>query len=243
MRLCRVSYLPTGAVLAFAVFLSSISSAQIPASGVRARSMPADYAVSGQTSHATYAASLIPADQVKHLFPVDISKTYLVFEVACYPSPSGPVSIGPGDFLIKSGPKSDFIHPTDATTIAAFIEDKRNPPSVPSRGPQVSTEVAVAHVSGPGYHGTYTEAGVGVSNQPDYGPPPPPRPGSSPQDRVALENELADKSLPKGAFASPVAGYLYFPAEPLKKANGAYDLQHLGDDSGKVDLPVPSKRK
>ena len=60
---------------------------------------------------------------------------------------------------------------------------------------------------------------------------------------MALENQLSDKSLPQGAFAAPVAGFLYFAAEPLKKSKGDYDLQHLTDNTGKVDLLVPTKAK
>jgi len=238
-----------------ATVLISIASAQTPVTGVRARATPADYAVSQESNHATYAASLIPAEQVKHLFPIDISKIYLVFEVACYPSQSGPVAlnpvaVNPRDFLIKSASHSEFVHPTDALTIAAFIQDKRTPPSLPGRGPQVTTEVGVGYESGRDpytgqrVHGTYTEAGVGVTNNP--GPdmyPPRPRPGSSPQDRQALENELSDKSLPQGTFTAPVAGFLYFAAEPLRKSKETYDLQHLDGSAGKVDLMVPAKQK
>jgi hypothetical protein len=244
------------AAIVFAAILTPLASAQTPTTGVHARATAADYAVSQQTNHATYAASLIPADQVKHLFPIDISKTYLVFEVACYPSQSGPVAlnpvaVNPRDFLIKSASHSEFVHPTDALTIAAFNQDKRTPPSLPGRGPQVTTEVGVGYESGRDpytgqrVHGTYTEAGVGVTNNPgpDMYPPPRPRPGSSPQDRQALENELSDKSLPRGTFTAPVAGFLYFAAEPLKKSKGTYDLQHLDGAASKIDLIVPAKQK
>lgn len=250
MKLCQMPYRVRASVAVFTSIVSSIAYAQTPATGVRARSTPADYAVSRQTSRATYAVSLIPPEQVKRLFPVDISKTYLIFEVACYPSQSGDVALNPGDFLVKSESRSEYIHPSDAATIASLIQDKNTPPQLPSRGPEVTTAATVGYDSGRDpytgqrVHGTYTAAEVGVNNRPDnYPPPPPPRHGSSTQDRQALENQLADKLLPQGTFHAPVAGYLYFVADALKKVNGSYDLQFLGDDSGKVDLPVPNKRK
>lgn len=234
-------------LLVFAAF-GGLVSGQTPATGVRARATPSDYSVSQQTSDGTFAASLIPPDQVKHLFAVDVSKTYLVFEVAFYPSGSSSVSLNPRDFLIKSASHSEFIHPTTATSVAAYVEDKNTPRYEPHRDTQVTTAASVGYESGRDpytgqrEHGTYAAAGVGVSNEP-AAPPPPVRSGPSAQDRQNLEDQLADKSLPEGAFNSPVAGYLYFAAEPLKKTKGTYDLQHLSDASGKVDLLVPTKPK
>jgi hypothetical protein len=85
---------------------------------------------------------------------------------------------------------------------------------------------------------------VGVNDYPNSPQPSSaPRPGTSSQDRINLEDELSDRSLPAGTFTAPIAGYLYFVASELKKANGAYELQFLNDDSGKVSLLVPVKRK
>ena len=225
------------------VFFTLALSAQTPVTGLRARATPADYAVSQSTKMATFAASLVPADQVRHLFAVDISKKYVVFEVAVYPSPIGSAAVDPGDFFVKSGSTASFVRPTDASTIAALIQD-RNTPGLPSRGPQVTTAVMVEHESGPGYHGTYTAAEVGVDNNPAGFPPPlPPRPGSSPQDRATLEAQLSEKALPPGTFTAPVAGFLYFAADQAKKVKGSYDLECVNDDPARVDLLIPGKVK
>lgn len=224
---------------------SSLVAGQNPP-GLHPRATPADYAVTQQSKSATYAASLIPADQVKHLFAIDISKTYVVFEIACYPQ-SGSISLDPTDFVIKSPKYSEFVRPADATTVAAVMQDKNTPRPPSARSTDVYTEAGVGYetatdpATGRRVHGTYTEAGVGVGNGPNAPYPYPPRPGASPQDRMTLEQELAEKALPAGNVTSPVAGYLYFPASSLKKSNGSYQLQYLGDPSGRVELQVPAK--
>ena len=243
----RVSYFPPQAAVIFAAIVISNVTAQTPYSGVRARSAPADYAVSQQTAHATYAAALVPADQVKQLFALDISKKYLVFEVAVYPVKTGAASISPGDFLAQSGSHADFVCPVNAAAIAAAMGDRNSSPHLPDRVGNVNTEVGVGYETGTDpytgrrVHGTYTE--VGVNNYPNPQPSSPPRPGSSPQNRINLEDELSDRSLPAGTFTPPTAGYLYFAASELKKVNGAYELQFLNDDSGKVSLFTPTKKK
>jgi hypothetical protein len=64
-------------------------------------------------------------------------------------------------------------------------------------------------------------------------------PGSTPQDRMTLESQLSDKALPQGRFSEPVAGFLYFPVKAIKKkSNGAYEMNYLGDPSGKVQLQI-----
>ena len=233
-------------MLAVTVIFSSFAAAQSPATGLRPRATPADYPVFRQTAHATYAATLVPADQVRHLFSIDISKKYIVFEIAVYPSQTSATAVDPGDLLIKSG--SDFVRPTDASTIAALIQDK-NTPRLPNRGPQVTTAATVGYETGTdpytgrNVHGVYTAAEVGVDTTGNNYPPPPPRPGSSPQDRAALENQLADKALPPGTFTAPVAGLVYFAADQVKKPKNVYNLQCVPDNAPKIDLEVPAKQK
>ncbi len=73
-------------------------------------------------------------------------------------------------------------------------------------------------VTGRKLHSVYGEADAGVAVG---GPHPyPPPPGSSTVDRTILENQLTDRSLPEGDFLVPVVGYLYFPANYVKKHSG-----------------------
>jgi hypothetical protein len=216
--------------------------------GVHPRATPGDYDAAQQGKTVTYAASVLSADQVKHIFSIDISKSYLVFEVACYPLRSGQTSVDPDDFLIRAGKKSEFVHPADAVTVASVIQQK-NTPRPASNGSAVYTSANVGYESGTDpytgrrVHGVYSGAGVGVG-PPDSAPPLPPSPGSTPQDRAILESQLSDKALPQGSFTAPVAGFLYFTLKAIKKkSSGIYELDYLGGASGKVQLQVPVKSR
>lgn len=224
-----------------AIVLAALWFAPPAQSQVHPRS-PSDYAVSAQLNGITFAASILSSDQVKHIFAVDISKSYIVIEVACFPGPNTSLDVHPDDFLVKTGAKGEFVHPADGVTVASVIQGKSSPP--PSRS-TVHTEAAVGYQTGTDaygrrVHSVYTEAGAGVG--PDSNPPPDPRPGSSPQDRQNLESQLMDRGLGEGRTTAPVAGYLYFPTASLKKSTAnTYQLQYFGDSGQKVDLPVPAK--
>lgn len=245
----RMPYLSHRTAIVFAAVVSSIATAQTPATGVHPRATPADYAASRQTNGTTYAAALVSADQVRHIFASDITKSYVVFELAVYPPQPGSTVVSPDDFLVKTGGNSEFVHPADAATIASVIQQKNMPPRRVDHTSDVVTSAGVGYETGTDpytgrrVHDTYTEIDVGVGAAPKTFPPPPPRAGSSPQDRQLLENQLADKALPKGSFPQPVAGFLYFPAASLKKPKGDYHLQYLSDASGRVDLVIPAKAK
>jgi hypothetical protein len=242
----------TGTLLRTAVWgsLGALVAMAQTGSGVHPRPAPADYSVVQKASTATYAASLLPAKEVKNLFAVDISKDYLVFEVACYPTASSMVSVHPDDFLIKTGSHGEFVHPSEAVTVASLIQQKNSPrPHIGGRDTEVYTSANVGYESGTDpytgrrVHGVYTGGGVGVGTGP-AGPPPPLPPGATPQDRAILESQLSDKALPSGSFSAPVAGFVYFPRREIKKTtNGAYDLEYLSDPAGRVELRVPAKNR
>ena len=212
--------------------------------GLHPRSKPEDYAAHMQSHGLTIAATVLSPDEVKHSFAFNISRDYVVFEVACYPENNGRFQLQADDFVVKTNDKSELAHRADPQTIAARVQQKNTPK--PSSSPTVYTEANVGYESGTDpytgrrVHGVYTGGGVGVSTYPD---PRYPAPGGYPQDREVLENQLWNKSLPEGTFTAPVAGYLYFPASLLKKkSNGVYLLQYQNADSSlRMDLPVPLK--
>jgi hypothetical protein len=217
--------------------------------GVHPRAGAGDYAAAQQSGKVTYAASVLSADQVKHIFATDISKSYLVFEVACYPSQASQMRIDSDDFLIRAGKNSEFVHPADAVTVASFIQQKNTPARPSNNNSAVYTSANVGYESGTDpytgrrVHGVYTGAGVSVGPA-DPGPPFPAPPGSAPQDRMLLESQLSDKALPQGSFSEPIAGFLYFPLKAIKKkSNGAYQMNYLGDPLGKVALQIPAKSR
>jgi hypothetical protein len=217
-----------------------------PNRGIAARSAPADYPAHVAAGTATYAAALIPASQVKHLFAFDISKSYVVFEIAFYPGSGGAVEIAPDNLMVRSSKTGEAVRPSDPVTVAAAIQQKNLPkrssetPATVVAGTEVGYESGRDPYTGRRVHDTYTATRVGVGVGGDPGPPRMPSPGGYPQDRELLENQLWDKTLPEGHFDRPVAGYMYFPASLLKKkSSGIYELEYAGQQ--KIELKLPAK--
>ena len=226
--------------------------------GVPARSAPTDYAAHVEVGGVNYAASLLSADEVKHSFAFDISKTYVVFEVAVYPATTqkAPASLDPEGFVVQTSASGDVAHRADSVTVASVIQQKNLPPLPSSPKPAVAVSTEVGYESGRDpytgqrVHGTYTDTQVAVGK--DNRPPNYPQPGGYPQDRELLEAQLWEKSLPEGKLTRPAAGYLYFPASLLKKRpGGIYRLEYLGsadqEAAGsapleKAELQIPSKK-
>ena len=227
------------------------------AHGVPVRAKPGDYPVHVQVNGVTYAAAVLSSSEVKHIFAFDITKTYVVFEIALYPDAGSHLQLDPGGFVVKIPRTGDVAHNADSVTVASVIQQE-NIPKPPSKvGPVVaSTEVGYESgtdpYSGQRVHGTYTATQVGIGAGNDPGPPRYPSPGGYPQDRALLENQLWDKSLPEGDIQHPTAGYLYFPASLLKKkSDNVYQLQYLGPQDqpqlanapAQVQLSVPAKTR
>ncbi len=246
-----------GALFVLSTSLIWAQQAPPPSHGVPVRATPADYPVHLQLNGVTYAASLVPPNEVKHIFAFDITKTYVVFEVALYPDAGSHMQLDPGGFVVRIPRTGDIAHNADSVTVASVIQQE-NIPKPPSRvGPVVaSTEVGYESgtdpYTGQRVHGTYTAAQVGIGAGNDPGPPRYPSPGGYPQDRALLESQLWDKSLPQGDIQRPTAGYLYFPASLLKrKSDNVYELQYLGPQDqpqlantpAKVELNVPAKTR
>jgi hypothetical protein len=211
--------------------------------GVPVRGTPEEYAAHVSSGGRVYAATVLPADQVKHLFAFDISKNYVVVEVACYPGGAS-LNIEPDSFVAKGAKDKGVIRSNDAVTVAADIQQK-NTPRPPSLTSPVYSEASVGYETGTDpytgrrVHGVYGGGGVGVGGDPG---PQFPSPGGWPQDRELLEHQLASRSLPAGRFDHPTAGYLYFPQVLLKKkGKGVYQLEYLADAAGTVELTVPAK--
>ncbi len=209
--------------------------------GIPPRAKADDYAAKVQVDGKVYAASLIPAKQVKHIFAFDISATYLVFEVACFADADHPSQLLREDFAVKGRTQGELTHQVEAETVASVIQ-QQNTPKPPSHKPDMAVGTAVGYesgtdpVTGRKVHGVYTEAGVGVgvgNDSPRY-----PTPGGLPEDRELLQTQLRVRSLPEGKFDHPVAGYLFFPKAGLKAdANGKYPLEHLNEAA----ILVPEK--
>jgi hypothetical protein len=226
--------------------------AQQPAGGIAPRAKADDYAARAQEGDTVYAASLIPAKQVKNLFAFDISGEYLVFEVACYINPSSALQIQRDNFVVKGRAQGELTHEAEADTVASVTQQK-NLPKPASRRPDVGGAVGVGYetytdpVTGRKVHGVYTDAEVGVGIGNNGSAQRYPTPGGLPEDRELLRNQLLARSLPEGKLDRAVAGYLYFPRAGLKpQPDGTYLLKYLIDSgnsgaSKEVSLTVPVK--
>lgn len=217
--------------------------------GITARNKPDDYAVHVDAGGRTFAATLLSADQVKHIFASDISHKYLVVEVACYPGNGTSMEVRPDSFL-ADGRDNDVVRPADAMTVAARMQQKHDEPKLPSEMGNVQTEASVGYETGTDpytgrkVHSTYEQAGVGVGNGP--GPDRTPRNDTSDwgHDMETLQRQLEDRGLPSGKFDRPVAGYLYYPIALVKKpGKDGYRLKYDGDIRDTAVLILPAKHR
>jgi len=192
------------------------------------------YPVHSERQFLNMGAELLTAEQVHGNFSSELNRAYLVVEVGLFPGEQ--IDIRQLDFSLVPAGTQSVLHPVRPATIAAVLQkpahdtDKRRP-----SGPgdvTVYPSVGVGYETGSVYDptgrrrggGWNTSAGVGVGVGGSGGPDVP-RPASTGADRRTMETELAEKALPEGLTARPVAGYLYF-AFPGKKKEIAYDLEY-----------------
>ena len=219
--------------------------------GVPARPAPSDYAVRTQYQNATFAASLVPSKQVEHLFAFDISKSFVVFEVACYADSNAGLKISREAFVVKD------IHSAEPETVASAIESQNQPPMPSSHPLGVETAATIGvqrgtdPYSGRPVTGVYTGGSVTAETgggRRDGGYPQDPKPGGTSEDRRMLAAQLKVRAIPEGAVVRPVAGYIYFRKSDIKAQNGSYELQYLAEEEGTgathaVTLTVPAKTR
>jgi hypothetical protein len=218
------------------------------AGGIRPRESSADYTAHQAASGATVAAAVIPPDQVKKLFATDLNAGgYIVIEVAIYPEAGKEIDVSSGDFLLRVGSNPAIVRNASASAIAAALQRKSTPPEIRRKSDvSVYSTATVGYETGTdGYgrrrSGVYTAAGVGVGVGDDPNAAAPPRPGSTDQDRMTMEQELADKALPEGKTTRAVAGYLYFPRPTARQRNAAYEITWYGIDR-QVHLTIPAAK-
>ncbi len=208
--------------------------------GIRPRPNVSDYPAHQSGAGATLGAMVVPPEQVKKLFAVDLNKLgYVVVEMAVYPDRN--VEIAARDFLLRIAGDGSTVRPASPATIAGRLHKKDSPP------PQLPERVQVHGSETIGYGtgtyggrrtgGVYTESTLGVGVGEPRRPPPPPRSGKD-KDSLSAQVDLENQALPEGRFSQPVAGYLYFPAAPKKSA---LEITWYAAD-GQVRLPLPSTK-
>lgn len=215
--------------------------------GIRPRPSAQDYGAHETAAGVTLGASVIPPEQVKHMFATDLNRGYVVVEVAVYPEGGQEVELSASDFALKVG-TGDMVRPTSPRAIASVLQRGKDP----GRASDVTLypSATIGYESGPVYDpvtgqrrggGMYGGGGVGVGVGGNQGPQPPPR-ASTDRDRITMQQELEDKALPEGKYTRQVAGYLYFPRPSGKQKNALYEVTYYGA-SGKVRLAVPPQSK
>ena len=197
--------------------------------GVQRRPSESDYSAHQDAAGAILAASIVPAKQIEKTFSTDIARHDIVLEVAVYPRNGTTFDIDWLDFRLKIGDAVAYVERPRA--VAAPWPDAGPAPDKPVT---VLTEAGVVYgrTSDPvnGHRselGTYE--GVAVTNDPRAAAPPSPRQYPDPQ---ILEHRVAQMMLPEGPAGTAVAGYLFFPADKVKRHKGLIvDLQWSGNHS------------
>lgn len=226
--------------------------------GIRPRADAGSYPSSHTNAGFSIGAWLIPPQQAKKMFKLDLNRAgYVVVEVGVFPAPGKDVDLYPTDFTLYTGKELAGLRPVSSDTIAEILTGRPEP--VRPRSPSdinTSAGVSIGHVSYPdpvtgrrtGGTITETDAGVGIGGpapQPcrgydcDQSVPPPTISQPSPtQNANTVAQDLWEKSLPDGKTAHAVAGYLYFPKPPRKSKNAVWELRYENAD-GKTQLTLP----
>jgi hypothetical protein len=209
------------------------------------RSSSSDYPVHQDTKNATIAAVRVSPEQLNRIFPSDLSKKYVVLEVAIYPKNDAVIEVASMDFVLRLTDSES--HPDTAEEVAAMWRPHSNAhPDITSKT-HVNTEtgVIIGHGTDPVTGRPTTNAGgyerVGVSNGDDRQRVPYPS-GSSGVDADRFEAMLNKWALTEGKTASPVAGYLYFLLPKSTKAKGKeFELQYAHEGSSAA-LTLPAAK-
>lgn len=213
-----------------------LASLLLAGGGVSPRANPSDYPAQAKITGATIAAIVLTPEQVRKIFPAEISRKYLVIEVALYPA--GVFDLDPYDFRLK-GPDGDLVRPETPRQVASIWKEKD--PELPGKVRVTNEEdVVVATgrdpVTGQRRTAVGTYSGVAVSNGDDPRTQPP-APSASKPDPYAIEAKLHDLALPEGKTRDAVAGYLYFP-KPGKKSKSVGLKYNATGASADLTLPV-----
>jgi hypothetical protein len=205
---------------------------------------PVQQTVKTPAGLAAVGAAIVPEDQVRKMFSSEVSRDYIVVEVAMYPADGRSFEADRYDFGLKvsNGSKGDsrVAHADSPSDVALPPYERRPDLGGPESKVNVTQEagVAVAHTNDP-YYGKRTSVGTYEGTTVSNGPPLPSQQSGSGVDRHAIEAKLRDKALPDGPTTRAVAGYLYFPASKKRK-NDALELQYTKSDI-ELDLRLPAK--
>ncbi len=198
--------------------------------GIKPRGNPEDFPGSAKADNFIVAAAQLSRTEVAHAFATELGDAYVVVEVQVFPA-KGEVTVNTANFFLTAENTKLMLRPAEPKTVAAVLQKPTG------RDVTLYPTAEVGYQSGPDIYGrrqsgvtTGVGMGVGISDKEK----------KSDADRKVMETELSDKSLPSGATAKPVAGYLYFPVSTAKRA--AYTLHYEeGESKLAIQLSQPAK--
>jgi len=202
-------------------------------SGVPLRPLPSNYPARQSAQTATIAAAIVPSDQTAKMFSPEITRQYIVVEVAVYPESGHTVDVKPLLFTLRIGDR--FSNAEQPGDVAA---PPPSPSPVVGRSTGVTTETGVAYgrttgpVNGRSNQNLETYSSVAVTNG-GASQPAPPSSNSGPDPRVVADR-LWNKALPEGQTAKAVAGYVYFARYAKKRKSDALELSYSDTDLSAV---------
>ena len=213
--------------------------------GIRPRASASDYPAQQSGAGVTLGAAIVPPDQVKKLFAVDLNKLgYTVVEMAVYPDRD--VEIAARDFLLRADQRRQRpLRPVAPSTIAGALEktrrlrSRRNCPGL-CRCTAARRSATGRVVRRTPAGGVYTEStvGVGVGDPRVNTATSSARAPGRTKDSLSVQVELEKRALPEGRFDHPVAGYLYFPVRAEEGAARTHVVR-----SGRAASPRAASHK
>jgi hypothetical protein len=196
------------------------------ATAMLARDASTDYPAHGPAGAATIAADIIPPNQVAKMFSSEISKDYIVVEIAIYPGNGLPFDVKLTDFALRVGQR---ITRADQPIDVVPWQERRTPSRNLPVDITAETGVIYQRGSDPTYGrqqgvGTYTGVAVSPAGQ---NPQPPPNPKVDPQ---VVSDKVRRSALAEGETKTAIAGYLFFPQYTKRRKSDAVELRYDKDD-------------
>lgn len=219
-------------LVATILLFSTALTAAADQKGIAPRPKPADHQVQVALPGFQMGATCLSRIDLQREFSSELNRGYLVIEVAFYPEKGKSVEVDPGQFFLRLNEDGKPIRPAEARTIARSLQkagsSDRDVAVYPSVGVGYETSRYDPNTGQTRRGGWTTDVGVGVGVGNGGA-------GSTDEDRKVIELELTEKGLPKGSFAGPVSGYVYFPAPVTAGTSVILDLNVAGQQA-KVTL-------
>jgi hypothetical protein len=222
-------------IVCAALVVCGVAAAPAAPKGTVPRSGAERYSVHATRDGVGVGVVLLTAGQARKAFVSDVNRCCVVVEVALYPGNKQALEVSLNHLVLRVKGTETAAKPASAKVVAATLQKKAGTDHDVTVFPTVGVGVAsggYGPAGQPGGGGVYKQVGVGVAIGGNG-----PQPGSTDQDRAAMEVELAEKGLPEGSATSPVSGFVYFPLASRKKGT---TLQLECDLNGsKVTLALP----